>query len=313
VAFVVTRERADRTLQEPGDSQYFLNVPELGIIPAAETARGRHYYLGRKKDEETGRSLVALRAEPISQRTPELVTWQEKPSMVAEAFRVVLTSILFSGQNGTRPKILVLTSPSPREGKSTVTSNLAIAMAQVNKRTLLIDADLRRPRQDAIFQVPNDRGLSDFLGGTYVADQAKEIIRETKIPGLYILPSGPSSPIASNLLFSKAMPDLLEHLKQDFDMVLIDTPPMLQMPDARVLGRMAGAVILVLRAGSTTRDAALAARQRFAEDKTNLLGTILNDWNPKSSPGGYYGSYKGYGGGYYRYEHTARSGDRNSS
>jgi Mrp family chromosome partitioning ATPase len=109
------------------------------------------------------------------------------------------------------------------------------------------------------------------------------------------------------------MPDLLEHLKQDFDMVLIDTPPMLQMPDARVLGRMAGAVILVLRAGSTTRDAALAARQRFAEDKTNLLGTILNDWNPKSSPGGYYGSYKGYGGGYYRYEHTARSGDRNSS
>jgi Mrp family chromosome partitioning ATPase len=99
------------------------------------------------------------------------------------------------------------------------------------------------------------------------------------------------------------MPELLARLKQDFDMVLIDTPPMLQMPDARVVGRMADGVILVTRAGKTTRDAALAANQRFSEDRIRVLGTILNDWNPKTSSSGYYGYYSAssyYNGGYSR-------------
>jgi Mrp family chromosome partitioning ATPase len=94
------------------------------------------------------------------------------------------------------------------------------------------------------------------------------------------------------------MPELLKRLKKEFDMVLIDTAPMLQMPDARVVGRLADAVILVTRAGQTTRDAAVAAKDRLTEDGTRVLGTILNDWNPKQSPNGYYGYSNGYG--YYR-------------
>jgi len=100
------------------------------------------------------------------------------------------------------------------------------------------------------------------------------------------------------MLFSKQMQGLLKDLQKKFDSILIDTPPMLQMPDARVLGRLADAVLLVVRARRTTRDAAMAARQRFEEDGTLVLGTILNDWDPKASGGGYYGYYKS--GGYYR-------------
>jgi Mrp family chromosome partitioning ATPase len=90
------------------------------------------------------------------------------------------------------------------------------------------------------------------------------------------------------------MPALLSYLRSEFDTVLIDTPPMLQMPDARVLGRMADNVIMVIRSGHTTKDAGLAATQRFREDGTSILGTILNDWNPKSAPNGYYGYYSKY-------------------
>ena len=160
---------------------------------------------------------------------------------------------------------------------------------------LLIDADMRRPRLHEIFKTPNDRGLSDLLQEREVTKESlKGLISETSIQGLFLLPSGPPTSSAANLLHSRNMALLLRQLEKEFDMILIDTPPMLQMPDARVLGRLADGVILVIRAGQTTRDAALAARQRFADDRTRVLGTILNDWNPKSSPNGRYGYYNAY-------------------
>ncbi len=230
----------------------------------------------------------------------ELVTWQRKPSMVAESFRSTLISILFAGENGPPPKILVLTSAGPSEGKSTVTSNLGIAIAEVGQRVLLIDADMRRPRQHEIFAMDNERGLSSILREKTALNGDSSLgglIRESEVPGLFLLTSGPGTSAATNLLYGSHMPEVLKYVKTQFDIVLIDTPPMLQIPDARVIGRMADRVIMVIRAGATTRDAALAARQRFNEDGTRILGTILNDWNPKSAPNGYYGYY----GSYYRY------------
>ena len=108
------------------------------------------------------------------------------------------------------------------------------------------------------------------------------------------MPAGPPVASVTNLFYSGRMEHYLSHLSEMFDVVLIDTPPMLQIPDARVLARIAGGVIMVLRAGKTTRDAASAVRQRLQEDGTRILGTILNDWNPKHSPGGYYGYSTGY-------------------
>jgi receptor protein-tyrosine kinase len=237
----------------------------------------------------------------------ELISWQRKPSIVAESFRATLVSILFSGENGSRPRVMVVTSANPMDGKSTVVSNLGIAIAEVNQKTLVIDADLRKPRQHEIFKLKNDRGLSELLRSKDPVTTLLEggIIQQTDVPELYVLTSGAVNSAATSLLYSNRMPELIQQLRTQFETILIDTPPMLQIPDARVLGRMVDRVVLVMRAGKTTRAAAQAARQRFAEDGTRLLGTILNDWNPKRSPNGYYGNYNGYyyGGYKNRYGH----------
>jgi len=300
VAFVVLRERADRTLQQPGDISFYVNLAELGAIPSATASRKRVYYYGRKRPAIPEPAPAA----EILSHCVELVTWQKQPSITAESFRVVLTSILFSGTNGSRPRVLVLTSPGPGEGKTTVATNLAIATAEIGCKVLLIDADLRKPRIHNIFQMETEQGLSTLLKERALTREAADAcIHPTPIANLSVMPSGPATSAAANLLFSESMQSLLARFKQEYDMVVIDTPPMLQMPDARVVGRQADAVILVVRANRTTRDAALAARQRLAEDQTHVLGTILNDWNPSQSPNGYYRGYYYYGKSYGKYYH----------
>jgi len=300
-ALVIMQERANRSIQEPGESMFYLNLPELGIIPADDIGtRVRLRIVGNKKraDEPGDAESSNSSALALPSRV-ELVTLQRRPSMVAESFRSALVSILFSGENSSRPRVMVVSSSGPAEGKSTVVSNLGIAVAEVNQKVLLIDADLRKPRQHDIFGLKNDRGLSDVLRSKDpVAALQEGFIQESGIPNLYVLTSGSKTAAATSLLYSTRMPELLKKLRMEFETIFIDTPPMLQISDARVLGRMVDQVILVVRAGKTTRDAALAARQRFSEDGTRVLGTILNDWNPKRSPNGYYGYYNNYYGGY---------------
>jgi capsular exopolysaccharide synthesis family protein len=303
MAFVVMRERADKTLQQPGEVALWLEVPELGVIPSANAARHRLYYYSPSKDggEKNRKALTAGGDDKTAGSSVELITMSERPSMTAEAFRVVLTSILFSGENGSRPRAVVVTSPGPGEGKTTVATNLAISMAEIGRRVLLVDADLRRPRIHTLFKLPNEAGLTTLLQSTNLenADIAS-LIHPTPVASLFAMPSGPSTSAAANLLFSPVMRLLLQRFRNEFDMVIVDTPPSLQMPDARVVAREADAVVLVFRSGRTTRDAALATAQRFAEDKTRILGTILNDWNPSTAPNGYYGYYKGYYAGKYK-------------
>lgn len=278
-AFIVARFRANRTIQQPGECALFLNIPELGIIPSGKKA----HVFGANQT-----------AEKRADHSIELVTLQSRPSPVAEGFRSALISILFTGDQSpkAKPRTLVLTSPNPGEGKSTIASNLAISIAEIGRKVLLIDADMRRPRQHEVFSVDNKTGLSSLLknrtplNGDFTLGGA---IRETSVPNLWILPSGPGTTSATNLLYSSHMADLVQHLERNFDAILIDTPPMLQIPDARVVARLADSVIMVVRSAQTTRDAIAAGCQRFSEDGTKVLGTILNDWNPKSSPNGYYG------------------------
>src|SRR5207253_567582 len=139
----------------------------------------------------------------------------------------------------------------------------------IKQKVLLIDADLRKPRQHEIFGVPNERGLSTLLLERPLLPELLEgIILQTKIPGLFVLPSGPATQAAASLLYSANLPELLAKFKNEFDMVIVDTPPMLQMPDARVVGRIADGVLLVLRAGKTTRHAAIAARKWISDEET---------------------------------------------
>jgi receptor protein-tyrosine kinase len=225
---------------------------------------------------------------------PEMVTWQQKPSIVSEAFRGVLTSILFSG-NGHRPRVLVFSSASPGEGKTTVVSNLGIALAEIETRVLVIDSDLRCPRLHQVFDLPNDRGLSTLLQKSLREGVVPEsVIQKTNIPGLDVLTGGPTSHAAANLLHSPYLADILNQFRGQYGMILIDTPPMLHITDARVIGRLADAVVLVARAQQTTRDELVAAKKRFAEDHTRIMGTIFNDWDPKHSPYGLYSKGKSY-------------------
>lgn len=278
VVFIVMRERMDRTLQEPGDAQFYLNVAELGVIPSAARPR-----------------------KALAEASVETAVVVQKHSILAESFRAALTSILFSSQNGSRPRVIVLTSPGAGEGKTTLAANLGEALAEVNKRVLLIDGDLRKPRLHEIFEIDREHGLSDLLqDASPLPESMNGAVRETRVANLFLLPSGAESAASTNLLYSERMARLLELFEKEFDTVLIDTPPMMQIPDARILGRLADAVILVLRAGRTSRDAAQAARARLAEDGTHVLGAILNDWDPKragaSRYGYYYDRYR-----YYRY------------
>lgn len=314
--FVFVKERTDRSIRSPGESSLYLNLRELGVIPSsnldADKPRLRQsewlFWVGEKLG--AGKYLSQLTTGNDSEekgrenKPVELATWQRQPTMLAESFRTVLTSILFAGQNGEdEPRVIVFTSSSPLEGKTTVVTNLAIALAEINRRVLVIDCDLRRPRQHKVFNLANSWGLTDLLREFKpVADYPRgALCKETRIPNLWVLPSGPGPISISSLLHSPRMADLLDRFRAEFDMVLIDTPPMLQLSDARILGRLADGVILVFRAGQTLLDNSVLSARRFEEDGTPVLGAILNDWDPNKH-GGY-----GYDDRYYDYIHGKAS------
>ena len=208
-----------------------------------------------------------------------------------------MTSILMS-IDGTDSQVLVLTSSTPKEGKTTVTTNLGIALAEINRRVLIIDGDMRLPRLHSIFDLPNTFGLSDFLHERRPVEEytEDELVRKTHIPNLYVMLAGPARSNLSRLLYSYRMTELLARFRGTFDTILIDSAPVLSVPDSRILGRSADAVIVVVRAHQTHQESALTALRCFEEDGIRVLGTILNDWNPKRSPYGTYGQYGGYYG-----------------
>jgi polysaccharide biosynthesis transport protein len=284
VAFVLVWGHFDRRIQAPGEAQDFLNLPELGAIPRARIGT-------------TASHQNALVTASSFDDSPELATFDRKVSLLAESFRSTLTSILLS-QNGGQTQVVLLTSPSAGDGKTTVASNLAIAMAEMGRKVVLIDGDVRRPRLHEVWGITNDWGLADVLSEkTPVATiPLMKLVRETKVPGLYLLPSGTKTMTASCLFQSPNMAALLGHLRKEFDMIIIDASPMICFADARVLGRIADGVVLVFRAGRTTIESALFASRRFAQDGTRVIGTVLNSWDPQSARG-YYG-YKEYSKAY---------------
>jgi polysaccharide biosynthesis transport protein len=333
IALVFIMNQADRTIQQPGDMPACTDVPELGVIPAArmdpslrDALRHRPARVIAGADE--GKSLAALVEETKALAKPEgaadgnggkgedngnegarksiaLATLQRKHSLLAEAYRATLASILFTGSNGTRPRVMLISSPGPGEGKTSSVTNLGLALAEINRRVVLIDADLRRPRLHELLDVANTRGLSDFLHERNSIEEypIEALAIETRVPNLYVLPSGPKALSISNLLYSPRMLELIKRFRLDFDVILIDTPPMQQIADARVLGSLVDGVILVIRAGHTSRDTAVAALRRFAEDGTSVIGTILNNWDPKKTThSGYYSHY--YYSGKYNYYYS---------
>jgi polysaccharide biosynthesis transport protein len=284
VGFVVSGEFINRSVRAPGESPFHLRVPELGVIPSRAAI----------SDQVLLPSILPGRADPAVKSKLELVTWQDRPSLLAEAYRNALASILTAHGKG-RPKVILITSAGHGEGKSTTVSNLGIALAEINQRVLLIDADLRKPRLHDVFNLPNTWGLTDLLREkSSLSDCPLEALaRRSEVDNLFVLPSGPGTVSITNLLYSGRMAALVDRVRRDFDITIIDTPPMSYLSDARVLGQLADAAILVIRAARTTRDEARAAKQRLVDDGIRVLGTILNAWEPKNKVR--YGYNYGYG------------------
>jgi len=172
-------------------------------------------------------------------------------------------------------------------------------MAEMGDRVLIVDADLRKPRLHDVFGMDEKPGLGDLFND--LADKKGELdmskyLRPTSVPRLFVLTAGKPTTSPTSLLYGKLLREVLELISPGFDKVLIDTPPMLEIPDARVIAKHADSVILVVRAGRTTRDSVVAAYNKFMDDGTEVLGSVVNDWNPLDSSAGYYGyGYKYYG------------------
>jgi polysaccharide biosynthesis transport protein len=282
----------DRSFMAPGQVSTVLNLPELGAIPSGEFMRsGRG--IGNRKD--------AALLNDNSGGDMEMVVWREKPSLIAESFRLAVTSIL-QNRNGSsrgRRQLIVVTSAHIREGKSTITSNLAITLAELGQRVLVIDADLRRPRQQDIFGISTDQSaatLSGILMGPAVsaALSSGKLGLPTEVPNLWLLPAGKGVENVNAALSTSRFHEVLSRAKGEFDIILMDTPPVMNFSDARVLARAGDGVILVVRAGVTDRDSAIAASKRLHEDGAAVIGTILNDWTPSGSHAKQYRSYEHY-------------------
>jgi capsular exopolysaccharide synthesis family protein len=283
ILFAFARERSDTTLKEPGDGTFFLNLPELGTVlhmPKKGT-------LVHSRDEEIGNRV---RPKALIGKAGGV---KEQAFLVAESFRSIATSVLFSGTDGQTPHVIVVTSAEPDDGKTTLVANVGAALARSGRKVLLIEGDLRRNRLDRVFRLPNDVGLSTLLQEESATERSvRAAVHPTNEPGLFVLPSGPCRSDAPDLLHSAGLRRLVERLRREYEVILIDTPPVLEIPDARLLSRIADGVIFIARSRRTTIDAAASATQRLAFDKARVLGVVLNDWNPKQSR--YYSRYGRY-------------------
>jgi succinoglycan biosynthesis transport protein ExoP len=275
--WVLLREQTNSALRAPGEAGIYLPVPELGAIPEAD----QNLRLGRFRNPEGAPAV-------------ERAALEQRFSRVSEAFRATLASILAAGAGTDPAHVLVATSAQPMEGKTTVLSNLGIALAEISNRVLLVDGDMRRPRLHKIFDQPNSWGLSDVLREKNAIEElpVEALVKKTGVPHLYLLPSGASADNVFSLLYSGRLERLLPRFRQEFDYVLIDAPPCLEFADARIMARYAERLLLVIRADYTGRQMVQAAVRTLLLDGISVMGVILNRWDPACS-GGYGYRYQG--------------------
>ena len=282
-------ERMDQSIKSSGISRRMFNAPELGVIPSL----GLNGNKVTKMYGQRSKKNLALNGDQDSGAA--LVSWQSGPDFITESFRGTLASILRNQATGKSQKMILITSPGPAEGKTTVVQNLGIALAETGRRVLLVDADFRRPHLHRKFSLPNDWGLIDLLSedrplNEYPAERQGVF---TGLPGLFVLPNRVSQNNVSKALYSPRLRNILETLVKRYDMVLVDAPPILSVADTRIIAPLTDALILVLRCGVTNRDTAMEAYQRIREDGLCLLGTVLTDYDLSADRRGRY--YYDYG------------------
>jgi capsular exopolysaccharide synthesis family protein len=225
-----------------------------------------------------------------------LVTYTRPKSEIAESYRALRTSILLSSL-GAPPKVVLFTSALPQEGKTTTSVNSAIVLAQKGARVLLVDADMRRPGVHVTMGISGRTGLSRLLTGSDT--ESNVILPSRQMNNLHILPAGPPPPQPAELLGSQVMRDFLNKWRNEYDHIIIDTPPALSVTDGVLLSVLADAVVLVVRSGQTPKDALRRARDLMLQVNARLMGVVVNGVNLESPEMSYYYYGAKYGGQYY--------------
>lgn len=213
-----------------------------------------------------------------------VISHLQPTSAIAESYRVLRTNIQFSNIDR-QLQVIMITSVGPSEGKSTTVSNLAIVYAQSGKRVAIIDCDMRRPMMHHTFMLTNRWGLSSVLSHQC---EIQDVIQKSGIPNLSIVTSGPIPPNPSEMLGSERMTAVLEQLKQDYDFILLDTPPVLAVTDAQIAATQSDGTILVVHSGKAKRSAALKAVANLQHVNAKLLGVVLNNVSRKKEDQYYY-------------------------
>jgi capsular exopolysaccharide synthesis family protein len=291
LAFVM--ESLDTSIRSMDEISAISSFPALGTIPLQMSGNGSSH-----------KRLKSASIAPEASDAPALITYSRPRSEAAEAYRSLRTSILLSSY-GAPPKVIVITSAVPQEGKTTISANSALVLAQRGGRVLLIDADLRRPGVDKLFGFRSRGGLSTIISGS---DKFEDVIFPfPELPNLYILPAGPIPPHPAELLGSAVMKEHLVRWRDQFDHVIIDTPPCLSVTDAVVLSPQADRIILVARAGKTTKLVLRRACDLLAQVNARVMGIVLNALNMHTAEGYYY-----YGGRYSDHYYDEKFGDETS-
>lgn len=268
-------EYLDSSIKNVEEMEKICRIPTLGMIPMADA-----------------KELVKC------SNTPELVAHTDPMSMIGESIFHIRSAIMLSASDAP-PQIITITSANPGESKTTTSSNIAAGLAGIDRKCLILDCDLRKPRLHKVHQQPNTVGLTNYLTGNVTLE---DIVKPTAVPNLFFIPAGPTPPNPNDLFASTAFRKLIEQLRKEYDHIILDSPPIIGFADARSLSGYADGTILVFRHHSTTREAARLAVQLLAQNNARILGGILTmARKDRMGYGGYYGYYKHYNKYYKEY------------
>ena len=281
IALAFFFEALDNTVRTPEQVQELTALATLGVIPLTQGMRG-------------GKRQVLKGMSEEKHRIPEVLDPLIKPE-IQEAYRALCTAILLSSP-ANPPKVMLVTSSLPQEGKTTTIVNCAVGLSLRKFRVLLIDADMRRPRLHCVFRMPNSTGLSMYLAGHASLDS---VIRDvSSVANLSVLTSGPSSPHPAELVGSCRMQELLASCAERYDFVMVDSPPVLSVTEGVLISAMVDTTMVVVRAGQTSKAALRRALNLLSQANARVMGVALNAVDLKREQG-YYGEYYYYNRGYY--------------
>jgi polysaccharide biosynthesis transport protein len=285
LAFLI--EYFDNSIKDTEDIEKKANLPTLGVIPNIDEAQ--------KALASPNKKMIQQNVKPQQSNLPIVVN-HDRTNPVIEAFRSIGAFILLSSSEKP-PKIILITGPGEQIGKTSVTINIAKVLREKLGRGILIDADMRRPRLHTAFKLDNTIGLSSVLSGNIDFDSSNgRLIRSTGIPGLSVMTSGPIPPNPSELLGSTKIQEILYSLQSQHEFIIIDSPPVMGLPDSIYLSRVVDGTVLVVKAGETPLKVLVETKKVFREINAKILGVVLNGVRKSDLK---YGAYNYYHSAYY--------------